>query len=112
MSVMADWVGASEERAIQLAQIAAVGSERPSDIAVWLLEHYGQVRQIRSGLAAEFRAGSWIGEVSGFTRRQIEHMRMWATSSSQAVRDFAHDMLESLERALEQDVQDEEEGRW
>ena len=106
-----NWVGDSDRRAELVASIARAGGDRPSELAIVLLDRYPDNEKIGGSLAAEFQSGSWVGPWSARLERQITQLEGWRRDATLpiGVRNWAARMIEDLQRekfeALEREAE-------
>jgi hypothetical protein len=105
------WVGTDLDRARIVADMTSAGGEDPTELAVMLLDRFGDDEQIGSSLAAGFLSGSWTGPYSGRLAGQLAQMTGWRTRADLplGVRKWAGRLVESLTaelaRAREQEAE-------
>lgn len=106
-----EWVGDSDERAELVATIARAGGDRPSELAIRLLDRYPDNKKIAGSLAGEFESGSWVGPWSGRLEKQITQLQGWRqdTTLPPGVRDWAAKMIEGLHRQRREALEREAE---
>lgn len=106
-----DWVGDSEKRAELVASIAPAGGDRPSELAVLLLDRYPDNDEIAGSLAGEFQSGTWTGPWSGRLEMQITQLQGWRQDNTLpvAVRNWAGRMIEGLQRQRHEALEREAE---
>jgi hypothetical protein len=106
-----DWVGDSKKRAELVASIAPAGGDRPSELAILLLDRYPDNEEIAGSLAGEFQSGGWVGPWSDRLETQITQLQGWRQDGTLpvGVRNWAARMIEGLQRqrqeALEREVE-------
>jgi hypothetical protein len=64
LQVIEAWVGDDVRRARLIASIAPIGGEEPTPVVRFLLERFGEDKEVRSSLWAQFISGFWIGPES------------------------------------------------
>lgn len=124
VDVVRSWVGDSLERARLAASIAPATSVVkateededdqgvPSDLAIYLLDSFGDDDEVAGALAGEFQSGSWMGPWSGRIAKQISDLTRWRRDMQLPVglRTWAGRMIEGLERqradALEREAEE------
>ena len=108
-----DWIGDSEKRAELVASIASAGGDRPSEVAILILDRYPDNEEIAGSLAGEFQSGGWFGPWSDRLETQITQLQGWRQDDTLplAVRNWAARMIEGLQRqrheALEREAERE-----
>ncbi len=109
--LISQWIGDSEERAEVVARIAPVGAERPSELAVLLLDRYPANEKIAGSLAGEFQSGGWTGLWSERLASQINQLQGWRQDAALplAVRNWAARMIEALQRQRSEALEREAE---
>ena len=106
------WVSKRPEvRARRLAGIIGAPSGRPSDAHEMLLEQYRD-HGVDSTLYGAFISGSWSGQASARTRGKLEEAKAWLDDERQVIREWAKDLVKSLQITLEHDLKAEEEERF
>ncbi|MGI8514630.1 MAG: hypothetical protein ACR2NT_05725 [Acidimicrobiia bacterium] len=109
--VVTAWVGTDVERARIVASMASVGEDQPTPIARFLLEKFGDDREVAGSLYGSFVSGFWTGNESDRIARQIEQLSSWRHRSTEpvGVRNWAREVVENLERSRQAALQREAE---
>lgn len=109
--VVADWVGKDIARGRVAAQVAPIGSDKPTPIVAHLLTTFEDDERITSSLYGSLVSGVWVGNESLRIEGHIELLRKWEADPQQSrgVHRWAARVLESLERSRQDAVQREAE---
>jgi hypothetical protein len=112
--VASSWVGTDVERARIVASMAPVGEEKPTEIARFLLENFGDDREVAGSLYGTLISGSWWGNESDRIAGQIERLNTWRRRRSEplGVRTWAREVVVSLEQSRQAALQREAEERF
>jgi hypothetical protein len=112
VQVFEHWIGDSLERARQVAAIADVGDDEPTDLVRYLLTRFGDDDRIGSSLAGEFLSVSWIGPESAMLAQKIARLSTWRKrrTEPQELRSWAKTTAEDLERMRRAALEREAEG--
>jgi hypothetical protein len=104
-------VGDSEKRAELVASIAPAGGDRPSELAILLLDRYPDNEEIAGSLAGEFQSGGWVGPWSDRLETQITQLQGWRQDGTLpvGVRNWAARMIEGLQRQRQEALEREAE---
>lgn len=109
---LALWVSERPEvRARRLADILGAPSGRPSDALAMLLEKFAN-QGVGGTLYGAFVSGAWSGPASTRTRGKLEEAKAWLDDERPAIREWAKNVVKSLEITLECDLKAEEEERF
>jgi hypothetical protein len=110
IEVLDAWIGQDIDRARTVAAITSPGGAEPTDLAVLLLDRFGNDEQISVSLRATFVSGAWWGPWSNRVTGQIDQLTGWQdnTELPVPVRRWAKNMVESLR--LERDAALEREA--
>lgn len=105
------WVGADLHRARLVASIAPVGGSTPSPYARFLLERFGEDEKVKSSFYGSLVSGFWTGNESDRITGQIERLNAWRQSGTESlgVRNWAREVVASLEQARQSALQREAE---
>lgn len=126
VEVVRSWVGDSLDRARLAASIAPATSVVkateedeedqvvPSDLAIYLLESFGDDDEVAGALAGDFQSGGWVGPWSGRIAKQIADLTGWRRDMQLpiGVRTWAGRMIEGLERQRADALEREAEEHW
>ena len=109
--VVASWVSADLQRARIVASLASVGENEPTPVARFLLDTFGDDREITSSLYATLMSGFWTGNQSDRIAGQIAQLNLWRRrrNESTGVRNWARRAIESLEQERRAALQREAE---
>jgi hypothetical protein len=110
-SLATQWIGTNPDRARLIASIANPGSDEPTPIARYLLEHFGDDTQVAGPLAGMLIRGSWTGNESDRLLGQITQLRRWTESPSEpaGVKQWAREIIRNFERMRNDALQREAE---
>lgn len=105
------WVDGDVARARLVASIAPVGGSTPSPYARLLLERFGEDEEVKSSLYGSLVTGFWTGNESDRIAGQIERLNAWRASGTEplGVRNWAREVVASLEKAKQRALQREAE---
>jgi hypothetical protein len=94
--------------------MAPVGEEKPTEIARFLLENFGDDREVAGSLYGTLISGSWWGNESDRIAGQIERLNTWRRRRSEplGVRTWAREVVVSLEQSRQAALQREAEERF
>lgn len=109
---LAHWVSERPDvRAVRLAEIIGAPSGRPSDAHAMLLERFRD-QDVGSRFYGAFISGAWSGLASARTRGKLEEAKAWLDDNRPVIREWAKNVVKSLEKTLEHDLKAEEEDRF
>ena len=78
-----------------------------------LLQKYGQVEGVQSGISAIFGSGGWCGPASLYYRRRREKFRTWLAAGFEAeVVEWIEKQIEFLDRIIDHEETNEERSRF
>ncbi len=112
--VIERWVGSDIGRARIAASITPVEGEEPKPLARYLLQHFGEDKEIGASLAGTFMSGSWTGPESGRLAAKIAQLNSWRSRQDEplGLRQWASRMVEGLEAQRQAALQREAEGQF
>jgi hypothetical protein len=103
-SVVLDWVGADEARAVQVAALGDVYSETLSPVLVTLLSRFGATSRVGAELTGRvFSTPRPVHDFGVFYERQRANAEQWAKIEVSEVRTWAESVIVSLDRRIEEE---------
>lgn len=95
-----------------VAQMVSIKSSDLPERARTLLRVFRDNKYVQGVIAGQLSSGSWTGPFSGRIKYELEIAQGWAKDPDPAVRQFAKEVVNGLNRRLKQQVVREEEGSY
>jgi hypothetical protein len=103
-----DWIAEDEKRLHVIAHAAPVGPGNLGELAVELLDRWGEA-DVGGALAATFGSGGWSGPESEWIRIRLGSLSEWAKEGSKEVKKWAKKMINAYKKQLDDALIHEEE---
>jgi hypothetical protein len=111
-----EWIEEDVEPRATLIAHAAPGTlddERGGQLTRELLNKYGTIDGVRSGISATFHSGGWVGPTSAHLKRKREKFRRWLVAGfGFEVTQWIEGEIEQLDRRIDREEIDEERSRF
>lgn len=111
-----EWIEIDPDPRAALMAHAVPGTlddEQGGRLARELLNRYGQVDGVRSGISATFHSGGWTGPTSVYLKRKREKFRRWLAAGFESeVTRWIETEIEYLDRNIESEEINEERSRF